>query len=174
MTESVFIRPALPSDLIPLRELCIRAFRNAYDWYNTAEDMNGYVNDYFSSEKIESELTDPSFHYLLAFSGEEIIAYAKLSLFPGELKNSSERPLEIARLYTSPELIGKGIGKKLIEASAAYALQNNFDSLCLSAWQKNEKAVAFYKREGFQIAGTTHFVLGKDVQDDFIMVKRLS
>lgn len=172
--ENIPVRQAVLSDCIPLRELAAFAFRNTYAWYNTVEDMDQYVNNYFSEEKISEELADPKIKYLLACSGDEITGYAKLSLQPEELKTCSERPLEIARLYTKPELIGKGIGKRLVAESVDFAQKNNFDSLCLSAWQKNEKAVAFYKREGFEIAGTTQFILGRDVQDDFIMVKRLS
>lgn len=171
--KDFFIRPAKISDSISLAAFSANAFRAAYDWYNTEEDMNKYVRENFTAAKMESEINDSAIVYLLAYADEELVGYAKLSMQPVEFKTVSERPLEIARLYTKPELIGKGIGKKLIEESVLFAMKNKFDSLCLSAWQQNEKAVSFYKREGFEIAGTTTFVLGTDVQDDFIMVKRL-
>lgn len=167
------IRRAKTSDAAALRELSEHAFRTAYSWYNTPEDMELYVREHFSAATIEKELADPSLYYLLAFEADELIGYTKLDLQTEALRDCGERPLEIARLYTKPERIGGGIGKLLVDAVADYAMQNGFDCVCLGVWQKNEKAVKFYKREGFVITGTTTFVLGSDPQDDFIMVKRV-
>ena len=40
-----------------------------------------------------------------------------------------------------------------------------------SVWEKNEKALKFYKKNGFYEIGTHTFVMGEDVQTDYIMRK---
>lgn len=164
------IRFASLPDVEELRTLSELAFRNAYSWYNTPENMEFYVRNHFTEEKLAEEISDPSFVYLLAFENNELAGYAKLDL-KTTIKTAAKKPLEIARLYTKPELIGKGVGKKLVREVDRFAVENGFDSVCLSAWQKNEKAVKFYQREGFVIGGTLKFLFGTDLQDDFLMIK---
>ena len=98
------------------------------------------------------------------------MGYAKLNP-KCDAQEGAEHPLEIARLYTRPARIGKGIGKQLIRAVEEYARNNGHDAIWLGVWQRNFRAVNFYQREGFRIAGTLQFVLGVDVQDDFQMLK---
>jgi GNAT superfamily N-acetyltransferase len=134
--------------------------------------MQLYISTHFTEEALSVELDDPAKHFLLAFDNDELVGYAKLNL-KGEKRDWGNHPLEIARLYTHPNRIGQGIGKHLMNAIEEYARFNQHDAIWLSAWQKNYKAVNFYQREGFRIIGTLQFVLGVDVQDDFLMMKKV-
>jgi ribosomal protein S18 acetylase RimI-like enzyme len=40
-------------------------------------------------------------------------------------------------------------------------------------WEKNERAIRFYTAWGFEKVGEHDFTLGKDVQHDWIMEKRM-
>lgn len=168
----IIFRFATSSDASALRAISEQTFRSAYAQFNTVEDMESYCSEHFTLENILAEISDPRLKFLLAVEGNEILGYAKLNRAPGK-KPGAVNPLEIARLYTRVDLIGKGIGKMLVNEAARFARENNFDSVCVDAWQKNLKAVKFYQREGFEIAGTTQFILGKDVQDDYVMVRSL-
>lgn len=165
------IRRSQISDLNSLRELSIDSFVNAYAAFNTEEDMQYYLSTNFSAEKIQEELSDPNLVFLLAVEQDEVVGYVKLGIDPGT-KAGATKPVEILRLYTRPDRIGKGIGKIILGGVEEYARANNHDAICLDVWQKNFRAVNFYQREGFSICGLTQFVLGKDVQDDFVMIKR--
>ena len=46
-------------------------------------------------------------------------------------------------------------------------------SVWLSVWKENRRAVRFYGKCGFRIAGSTVFQLGSDAQADHVMVLRL-
>lgn len=158
-------------DAISLRELAVESFVNAYGQHNTQADMSKYLLDHFSLENVKAEITNPKMLFLLAFEHDKMLAYAKL-LFQTAYQVDAKNPLEIARLYTRVELIGNGIGKKMIGEISDYANVNGFDAICLGVWQQNSDAVRFYEREGFVICGTTTFVLGTDAQDDFVMIKK--
>jgi ribosomal protein S18 acetylase RimI-like enzyme len=43
----------------------------------------------------------------------------------------------------------------------------------LGVWEKNEHAIKFYEKWGFTIVGPRVFVLGSDVQNDFIMQRAI-
>jgi len=44
-------------------------------------------------------------------------------------------------------------------------------SIWLGVWEHNPRALAFYKRWGFEIVGRQAFLLGQDLQQDFVMVR---
>lgn len=56
-------------------------------------------------------------------------------------------------------------------AAIAFASEHQHDYIWLGVWQQNEDAIAFYKKMGFAIVGTDTFLLGKDLQLDWVMGK---
>ena len=173
MNQPITFRSATLNDAAALRELAISSFVHAYERYNTPEDMQKYLSEHFSEENIIKEIFDGNILFLLAMREKQIVGYAKL-LFHTQYEVDAKNPIEISRLYTRIEKIGTGIGKLLVEEIVRYGVHTGFDAICLGVWQKNTAAVRFYEREGFIISGTTTFVLGTDVQDDFIMLKKLN
>jgi ribosomal protein S18 acetylase RimI-like enzyme len=166
----LIFRRAEAGDLDPLRALSISSFTTAYARFNTAENMRNYLSENFSEEKLSQEIRDGQI--LVGIQNNKMVAYAKL-VKPDATKIPGSNPLEIARLYTDTQLIGQGIGVEMINAISAEALNRGCDAICLDVWQQNYRAINFYQREGFTIFGTTRFVLGDDVQDDFIMFRKL-
>lgn len=165
------IRNAEPSDLNALRDLGVSSFASAYSRFNTPENMHTYLSENFSEERLLSEIN--AGEILVGLQNNRLVAYAKL-VIPDSSKIPENNPLEIARLYTDPHLIGQGIGASMISAIAEEAFKRDCDSICLDVWQKNYRAINFYQREGFRICGLTQFRLGDDVQDDFVMIRRLT
>jgi|GEM_PF-151592 RimJ/RimL family protein N-acetyltransferase len=163
-------RLAISSDIIPIRKLAIESFSSAYARFNTEENMRQYLTEHFSEEKLLQEINEGLI--LLGLHEQRIVAYAKL-VKPEANKIPGRNPLEIARLYTDVNLIGQRIGVCMMNHIANEARARSCDSICLDVWQKNFRAVNFYQREYFRIVGTTRFILGEDVQDDFVMLRKL-
>ena len=162
-------RVAESSDLTAIRKLAIDSFTHAYARFNTEANMQKYLAENFSEEKLLEEIH--ARQILIGLRDEKIVAYAKLTE-PDASKIPGRKPLEISRLYTDVSLIGQRIGTCMINHIANEAYDRGCDSICLDVWQKNYRAVNFYQREGFKIVGTTRFILGDDVQDDFVMLKK--
>ena len=49
------------------------------------------------------------------------------------------------------------------------AAQANCDHVWLGVWERNPKAIAFYRKFGFEVIGEHRFVLGRDPQRDLVM-----
>jgi ribosomal protein S18 acetylase RimI-like enzyme len=84
-----------------------------------------------------------------------------------------ESPVEIERIYSIREMIGKGVGKKLMEKCLAIAREKNKKEIWLGVWEFNYPAIEFYKRWGFEKFGEHHFPVGLDPQTDWLMKKRV-
>ncbi|MBI3511810.1 MAG: GNAT family N-acetyltransferase [Bacteroidetes bacterium] len=165
----MIIRQAVITDAEKLRELSISTFCNAYEKFNTETDMKMYVEKNFSPENIHLELSDPVNVFFVVEENKELMAYLKLALFPKENNVNAEKPIEILRFYTSVGHAGKGIGKLLFDHCVSFATERGYDKIQLGVWQKNEGAIAVYKKWNFKITGSVKFIFGTDVQDDFIM-----
>jgi nucleoside-diphosphate-sugar epimerase len=51
------------------------------------------------------------------------------------------------------------------------AKENGLPTVWLGVWKENAKALAFYTSFGFRIFGETDFILGNDLQKDWLMCK---
>ena len=49
-----------------------------------------------------------------------------------------------------------------------------YDTLWLSVWEKNQRARDFYLKWGFNKIGTDIFIIGQDVQTDWVMARSVT
>lgn len=163
------LRYATIQDAAAISEIANSTFYNTYAAYNTPEDMEQYMQQHFSIAHIQTELADRNAAILLAIENDEIIGYSKVvrGSRPGNTTNA--KTLEIARLYSATNYIGKGVGKLLMQYCLEFAKNGGAQSIWLGVWQRNTRAIRFYEKCGFQLAGTYTFILGNDEQLDHIM-----
>ena len=81
--------------------------------------------------------------------------------------------LEVARLYAVTSQIGKGVGSQLMQACLQIAKEKNKEWLWLGVWEKNQRAIDFYTKWGFEKFDETDFLLGDDMQRDWLMKKKV-
>lgn len=159
-----------------LAELGQRLFHETYADQNSAEDMAAYEAATFSPEKQLSELQDPDTIFLLAQMEQEVVGYAKLKLHSTlglDPDKTPEERLEVERLYVSEDWIGTGLGAAMMRRALEEARQQGCRAVVLGVWEKNTRALEFYRRFGFRQIGQHLFTIGTDEQTDFILRKGL-
>ena len=160
-------------DFETLRELSIRTYYETFAHLNTVEDMAAYLEDAFNVERLTKELYDPNSFFYLLYADGRLAGYLKLNEAPSQTDINDADSLEIERIYVSSEFQGAGLGRYLMEQAIAIAKDRNKNYAWLGVWEKNEKAIRFYKKNGFYEIGTHKFVMGEDVQTDYVMRKDL-
>ena len=85
----------------------------------------------------------------------------------------ADETAEVQRFYVDRAWHGRGVAQALMRLCVDQALNWNADELWLGVWEKNPRAIAFYEKSGFRIVGRQTFVLGRDVQQDFVMSRPL-
>jgi GNAT superfamily N-acetyltransferase len=152
-----------------LSELGTKTFRETFAKENTPENMDAYLRRSFSPEIQLAELSDPDVIFLIAESEGIPIGYAQLILNSRDETIKGTKPLELRRIYADQGHLGKGVGKALMQGTIDEARQRNCDCVWLGVWEKNQRAIDFYRKWGFRDVGTHVFSLGDDPQNDFIM-----
>ena len=111
--------------------------------------------------------------FLLAYCGDRIAGYVKLREGKKLLELKGAATIEIARLYALKEFIGKGVGKRLMQAAIDIANAQKKEVIWLGVWEKNQRAINFYTAWGFEKFREVDFLLGDDLQHDWLMKKEL-
>lgn len=165
------IRTATPADAEPLAALAEQTFRDTFADDNSASDLEAYVRDSFSLDRVRAELADGANTFLLAFvdGAEQPTGYAKLRTGTTDPSVTGPDPVELERLYVDRSAIRRGVGAALMRASLAAARSAGHRTLWLGVWEHNARAISFYERWGFEAVGDHVFRLGSDDQRDLIM-----
>ena len=166
---TVTIREALPQDAMLIADLSRKTFYDTFAAQNTKENMDKFMQEQFTHAALVAEVGAPGNLFLLLCVDKAPAGYACLR----EHANATDR-MELARIYVVREFIGNGVGRSLMQACLDAAIAKNKKAMWLGVWEKNERAIRFYKAWGFEKRGEHCFLLGNDVQRDWTMEKTLA
>ena len=171
--ETVSIRRTVHEDAALLAHLSYLTFEETFAHLNSSENMQEYFSKNCTTDALAEELKDAFSTFLIADWNAEPVGFAKLrwSEIPRELAELNV--IEIQRLYVLKKMIGKKVGRALIEACFEIARSRNADTVWLGVWENNTRAISFYKKCGFEVFGSHAFELGNDKQTDLLMKKIL-
>jgi GNAT superfamily N-acetyltransferase len=168
------IRYTTPADNILLAEMGAETFADSFAADNTPEDIAAYLAGSFSPEKQARELMDPSSRFLIVEQKDTAVGYMQLYFGHAPAAVISQKPMEIARIYARKAWIGKGVGAQLMKAALREAEAAGCDVVWLGVWERNPRAIAFYRKWGFEQVGRQTFQLGDDLQNDWVMARPIS
>lgn len=135
--------------------------------------MKAYLDKSFDIERLRAELLNANSMFYFLYSDGELSGYLKLNEAPAQTDINDGQSLEIERIYIAKEFQGKGLGTELMDRAIDLANMRKKLYVWLGVWEENEKAVLFYKKNGFYQIGTHSFFMGDDEQTDYIMRKNL-
>jgi len=168
---SLKVRYATTNDAKLIADISHQTFYDTFASENTSENMDKFLNEQFTKGKLMFEVGASENIFLLAYVNDEVAGYAKLRDSRVPISLGSKNAIEVARLYAMSGMIGKGIGKELMSHCIDIARQKEKDYLWLGVWEKNYRAIEFYTKWGFEKFDDTDFLLGDDVQKDWLMRK---
>lgn len=164
------IRECTLEDLEKVRMISMETFLETFSKENTPEDMEKYVKDNFSLEKLKEEMACVHSIFLLVERENEVLAYLKLNFREAQTEMGHDEALEIQRIYVLEKFKNMKIGQMLVRKTLELAAKKNLSYIWLGVWEKNEKAIRFYEKLGFEKFDTHVFVLGEDEQTDHLMM----
>lgn len=170
MTSPIQIRLAGLEDAELVADISRRTFIDSFGIHNTKENMDLFLNTQFTREMQIAEVGAPGRIFLLASCGEEIAGYA--SMRESDQKFPGIAAIEIRQIYSEQKMIGKGVGKALMNRCFEIARERNKAWIWLGVWEHNARAIAFYQKYGFERFGEQPFMVGTDPQTDWLMKKK--
>ena len=173
MQDEIKIRKANSNDLEVLQTIGKQTFSETFATRNTEENLNKYLEDGFSTQKLTDELANKHSEFYFAEQDEKVIGYLKLNFGASQTELKDENALEIERIYVTKEFHGKKVGQLLYDKAIEVAKESNSIFIWLGVWEENIRAINFYKKNGFKAFDEHIFKMGDDEQTDIMMKLKL-
>lgn len=152
-----------------LQYISRQTFAETFSGINSKENMDKYLKENLSIEKLSEELNNENSHFFFIKDGERNIGYLKLNMGPSQTELKDETALEIERIYVIQEYQGKKVGQQLYDKAIQVAKEKKAQYVWLGVWEENHKAIQFYNKNGFEVFDKHVFVLGDEKQTDLMM-----
>lgn len=171
--SSIIINKASAEDVEIVQSLGRQTFSETFAEDNTEEAMKKYLEESFNTEKIKSELNNPDSFFYIAWEEDNPVGYLKVNSGEAQTELQDDTALEIERIYVKKSHHGKKVGQLLYNQALETAGQLGKSYLWLGVWEKNLRALQFYRKNGFVEFDKHIFRLGEEEQTDLMMKKVL-
>jgi len=156
-----------------LATFAAQTFDSAFGPKNDPADMRAYLEAAFSLEIIAKEMAQKDARFFIAFQKNKSLGYSKIQAGRHPNLKLENPTCELQRIYIASHKLGKGLGKQLLFLTLAQAVKLGNKSVWLGVWEENKAAIRFYQKWGFTKKSSHSFMLGKDLQNDWLMSRTL-
>lgn len=166
----VEIRLGRRSDAAELAAFGRETFVDTFGAFSDPDDLTAHLATTYDERIQAAELADPDSRCLVAEAAGRIVGYSLLHRGAAPECVGETDAIEIRRFYVARTWHGSGVADRLMRASIVEAQRLGRAALWLGVWGENERAIRFYRRHGFEVAGEKVFLFGSDPQSDLVMV----
>lgn len=173
MANEIVIREAELKDIENLTVLKQQVWIATYAKDGLRKDFSEYVLSEYTLKNILKSLVYINRKTLIAEIDNHLIGCLELSF-------DSKCPIpsiinipEISVLYILERFCSMGIGQKLLDEALLLLNKNNFKATWLTAYNKNNRALNFYRKNHFEMIGITHFEINENRYENNILLLEL-
>ena len=167
--KNIELKRVTLKDIDQLQKIGRETFSETFSAVNTEENIRKYLQEDLSLEKLTAELNNKNSQFYFATLDNNVIGYLKVNFGKSQTELKDDKALEIERIYVLKEFHGKSVGQLLYEKAIQIAKEINADYVWLGVWEKNVRAINFYKKNCFVEFDKHIFTLGNDEQTDIMM-----
>lgn len=135
------------------------------------EDLNEYIGRELTPERFHELLEDDCNAILAVRLSGKLAGYALVAHGSAPPHLPSSAGCELCKFYIDAAFHGQGVAHALMKRVLAITSEGCQGTLWLSVFSGNERAISFYKKWGFRIAGSRDFFVGADCQQDYLMMR---
>ncbi len=172
--ENIIIRRAKEVDILELQKIGKQTFFETFTSDDSTSDMKQYLDEKFSIEQLGKELKNSESMFYFSQIENEIIGYLKVNTGEAQTENRLKEALEIERIYVNSNYQGNNIGQLLFNKAIEIAKKHGIKNIWLGVWEKNQRAINFYQKNGFIEFEKHKFRFGQDEPINLMMRLKLS
>ena len=179
---AISVTPAADADAAALAAVAAATFPLACPPSAAAEDVAAFIATHLSVQCFGDYLTDPDRIVLSASDSDgdshRIVGYTMLirgvGTDPDIGRAVRQRPaVEVSKMYVLPSHHSTGAASALMRAAIDWARADGAAAAWLGVNENNARAQRFYRKHGFEVAGSRTFRLGGGTESDFVMARSL-
>jgi len=136
-------------------------------------DLSKYCNESFSVSKTKQDLNNPNNFFYIIYADYLPVGYAKLIVNAIHESVVSKNNCRLDRIYILNEFIPLKIGQQFLTFVEEKAKALQLDTMWLSVYIKNNRAIRFYERNEFKNVGELNFIVNGKEYENIVFSKKL-
>lgn len=164
--KDIKIRKWAKDDFIYVKNVLRKSWKDAYKFI-PQEDLDFYLEKTYSLKELENLFLSTNIICYVALIENEICGWLKLTI------NINDKKFYLSSIYVLPEFQRYKIGSKFFDIAIQEATNNSFDEIYIGVMNKNEIALKWYKKLGFEFFKEEPFQMGKTIVSHLIGRKKL-
>ena len=171
--DAITFRAAAPADALCLGVLSTQVFLDTYATQGVSPSLAREALAQHSVAVHEALLADAAVTILVAERAGCLVGFAQVKDGLGHALVPATGASELRRLYVQERFTGRGVGRDLLRHAEKAAAARGADTLWLTAWEGNVRALQFYPRCGYEDLGGTVYSFGGEDFPNRLFAKRV-
>ena len=132
-----------------------------------------YLEENFSVSKTKQEINNAKNIFYIIYVDDLPVGYAKLVVHKKQENVASENNCQLERIFIQNEFIPLKIGQQLLTFVEEKAKALQLDTMWLSVYIKNNRAIRFYEKNEFKNVGKLNFIVDGKEYENIVFSKQL-
>jgi ribosomal protein S18 acetylase RimI-like enzyme len=140
-----------------IAEIGKQAFIESHGESASKVDIDTFISKTFTKEILLKQLNNSKNNYHLIYYNNSVAGYSKLILNTPNSNIKHKNVAKLERFYLLKAFYGQKLGLSLFEFNVELSERNQQKGIWLAVWIENKRAINFYTKAGFKIAGKYDF-----------------
>lgn len=136
-------------------------------------DVLKYLNENFSVFKTKQNISNPNQLFYIIYVDDLPVGYAKLVVNASNENITSQNSCQLERIFILNDFIPLKIGQQLLTFVEEQSKKMQLDTMWLTVYIKNNRAIRFYKRNEFKNVGELNFVVNGKGYENIVFSKKM-
>ncbi len=136
-------------------------------------ELAEYLNTAFSIAKTKEDINNPENIFYIIYANKLPVGYAKLVLKSVHKRVASKSNCQLERIYILKHFIPLKIGQQLLTFLEDKAKELQLDTMWLSVYTENKRAIRFYEKNNYKEVGKSIFRVNTTTYENLVFSKRI-
>ena len=142
-------------------------------YINDKNDIVKYLNKNFSVSKMKQDINNAKNLFYIVYVDDLPAGYAKLVVNEKQENVESQNIIRLERIFIQNEFIPLKIGQQLLNFVEEKAKELQLDTMWLTVYIKNKRAIRFYERNEFKDVGKLTFIVNGKGYENIVFSKKI-
>jgi len=153
----ITIQRAAINDAQLITDIGIQSFHESHGHSGPPADIESYVSSTYNLKVVQDELRNPGKIFHVIYYSNQPAGFSKIILNGPHPLVKAKNVTKLEKIYLLKDFYNLKLGWNLFQVVINLSKEQKQTGMWLYTWTKNERAVRFYKKNGFGIIGETFF-----------------
>ena len=157
----VSIVRATIKDFKLLADLGKQTFIESHGSSAKQQDIDAYINEKYNYDFLQKDVNDSNNIYHIIYHDSQPTGYSKIILNSPSSNIELKNITKLEKIFLLKYFYNLKLGAGLFNHNTAISKRNEQSGIWLYVWIKNQRAINFYTKNGFEVIGNYDFKISE-------------